>query len=301
MPVLLGSIGDRGNEVEARAAESSSASSSSTTEHAAGTSADALLDGTSVTGLLRAGPRADSSQAVGTVERFLGAADARPVDPIGGSSSPRDPLTGPDGEATPATEGPESTETDSSDADTNSADTNDAATSDAATSDAATSDAATSDAESDDPPSRASEPEEPEPDRPAPTTTAPPVPSTPAPTAPAPPEPPTAPAAPAPASPPAAASEPAGGEPTAAQWAALRQCEAWGDYTVVSGNGKYFGAYQFSQGTWDNVARQSGRSDLVGVRPSDASAADQDALALALWRSSGWSSWPSCGKKAAAA
>ncbi len=126
-----------------------------------------------------------------------------------------------------------------------------------------------------------------------------PPPSPPAPTTPPPPAP-TAAASPAPTEPTAPAPPPTG-EPTAAQWATLRQCEAWGNYTVVSGNGKYFGAYQFSQGTWDNIARASGRSDLVGVRPSDASPADQDALALSLWRISGWSSWPSCGKKAAVA
>ncbi len=111
----------------------------------------------------------------------------------------------------------------------------------------------------------------------------------------------TAPPATAPpaTAPPATAT--AAGEPTAAQWEALRQCEAWGSYTVVSSNGKYFGAYQFGQGTWDSVARSVGRTDLVGIRPSDASPSDQDALALALWRSSGWSSWPTCSTRAAGA
>ncbi|MDA3038802.1 MAG: transglycosylase family protein [Actinomycetota bacterium] len=153
---------------------------------------------------------------------------------------------------------------------------------------------------SDDSSSRTAEPEDLEPAPPTPTTTPPAPPTTPAPTAPAP----TAPkpnVPPATTAAPTPATEPTAGEPTAAQWESLRQCEAWGDYTVVSGNGRYFGAYQFSQGTWDNIARLSGRSDLVGVRPSGASPADQDAMALALWRSTGWSSWPSCGTKAAVA
>ncbi len=94
------------------------------------------------------------------------------------------------------------------------------------------------------------------------------------------------------------AEEPAassGGEPTADQWANLRQCESGGNYQIASSNGLYFGAYQFSIGTWDYVASSAGRDDLVGVVPSDASPGDQDSMALALWRSSGASPWPHCG------
>lgn len=39
------------------------------------------------------------------------------------------------------------------------------------------------------------------------------------------------------------------------------------------------GKYQFTQGTWDGVARMAGRRDLVGVAPYQASEADQDQLA----------------------
>ncbi len=39
----------------------------------------------------------------------------------------------------------------------------------------------------------------------------------------------------------------------AADWAALRECESGGNYGINTGNG-YFGAYQFSQSTWDWVA-----------------------------------------------
>lgn len=91
------------------------------------------------------------------------------------------------------------------------------------------------------------------------------------------------------------------GEPTAEQWRVLRECESGGDYTIVSANGLYHGAYQFFPDTWNGTARQAGRTDLVGVLPSQAAPADQDFLALVLWRDQGWSPWPSCGKKAAAA
>ena len=87
---------------------------------------------------------------------------------------------------------------------------------------------------------------------------------------------------------------PAGG-PSAAQWHALRQCESGNNYQAISPNRLYYGAYQFYQGTWDNTARNAGRSDLVGVRPDQASPADQDAMAHALYQSRGDRPWPHCG------
>lgn len=89
------------------------------------------------------------------------------------------------------------------------------------------------------------------------------------------------------------------GEPTPSQWAALRGCEASGDYGAVSANARYRGAYQFSQATWDWIAGLTSPS-LVGVDPAAANPADQDAMALALWHRRGWSSWPHCGALAAA-
>jgi hypothetical protein len=85
-----------------------------------------------------------------------------------------------------------------------------------------------------------------------------------------------------------------GGGPSAADWAALRDCEASGNYAIDTGNG-YFGAYQFSQATWDWVASLV-RPDLVGVVPSDASPGDQDALAFALYDMRGAAPWPTCGR-----
>jgi len=99
---------------------------------------------------------------------------------------------------------------------------------------------------------------------------------------------------------PAAEDAPAGPEaqlaPTSEQWAALRQCESSGSYTIVSSNGLYHGAYQFYQPTWNGIARQLGRTDLVDVPPSQASAADQDAFALRLWEQRGPQPWPVCGR-----
>jgi peptidoglycan endopeptidase LytE len=77
------------------------------------------------------------------------------------------------------------------------------------------------------------------------------------------------------------------GDPSAAQWAALRACESSGNYRVVSSNGLWHGAYQFTVGTWQGV----GGSGL----PELASRAEQDLRALLLWRDRGWSPWPVCG------
>ncbi len=87
---------------------------------------------------------------------------------------------------------------------------------------------------------------------------------------------------------------PAGG-PSAEAWAKLRDCEASGRYDAVNPAG-YYGAYQFNQGTWDSVAKSSGRNDLVGVNPAKASPADQDAMAFALYASRGAQPWPTCGR-----
>lgn len=74
-------------------------------------------------------------------------------------------------------------------------------------------------------------------------------------------------------------------------WACIRHYESdsSGGYAAI-GSGHY-GAYQFSQSTWDATARRHGRDDLVGVRPDQASAADQDQMARWLQQDSGWSQW----------
>ena len=83
--------------------------------------------------------------------------------------------------------------------------------------------------------------------------------------------------------------------PSDVQWEALRYCEATGNYGAVSPTGKYRGAYQFSVETWDWI------SDLyypylIGVDPADASVADQDRMAQALYDLRGRGQWPVCGR-----
>jgi hypothetical protein len=65
-------------------------------------------------------------------------------------------------------------------------------------------------------------------------------------------------------------------------WNRLRICESGNNYSTNTGNG-YYGAYQFDLGTWRGV----GGSGL----PSNASKAEQDSRARALYRARGWSPW----------
>lgn len=67
----------------------------------------------------------------------------------------------------------------------------------------------------------------------------------------------------------------------------IRACESGGDYGAVSSSGKYRGAYQFDQQTWESVG---GSGD-----PADASPAEQDQRAAALQQQRGSSPWPRCG------
>lgn len=93
----------------------------------------------------------------------------------------------------------------------------------------------------------------------------------------------------------AAANANAGSGSMGGGWAALRRCESGGNYGAVSSSGTYRGAYQFSRSTWNSVASRS-YPHLVGVDPAAAAPADQDAMAMALYRSSGSGPWPHCGK-----
>ena len=69
------------------------------------------------------------------------------------------------------------------------------------------------------------------------------------------------------------------------------QHESGGDYQVVSPNGQYMGAFQFSQPTWNDAAQLANRPTLVGVPPNQASKADQDTLAVALYSADGEQPW----------
>ena len=93
--------------------------------------------------------------------------------------------------------------------------------------------------------------------------------------------------APRPATPkPVTAAANAGGDELI--WQRLRNCEAGGRYNANSGNG-YYGAYQFSAGTW----RSLGFSGL----PHQASPEIQDQAARKLQARSGWGQWPACSRR----
>ena len=55
--------------------------------------------------------------------------------------------------------------------------------------------------------------------------------------------------------------------------------ETHGDPTATSNDNAHFGKYQFAQSTWDSIARDANRPNLVGVDPRNASVEDQDYLA----------------------
>ena len=66
----------------------------------------------------------------------------------------------------------------------------------------------------------------------------------------------------------------------------IAECESGGNPRAVSSGGTYRGKYQFSRGTWRGLG---GRGD-----PADASEAEQDRLALKLYRQRGNAPWPNC-------
>lgn len=79
-----------------------------------------------------------------------------------------------------------------------------------------------------------------------------------------------------------------------AQLARLRACESGGNYRAVSSSGRFRGAYQFDQATWNGVAARH-LPWLVGIDPIRVSTNEQDAMARALWSERGPAPWPVCG------
>ena len=69
--------------------------------------------------------------------------------------------------------------------------------------------------------------------------------------------------------------------------ASIRACESSGNYGAVSANGRYRGAYQFDQRTWQSGG---GAGD-----PAAASPAEQDSRAARLQSQRGSNPWPNCG------
>lgn len=78
----------------------------------------------------------------------------------------------------------------------------------------------------------------------------------------------------------------AAADPSSDQWLAVRMCESTNNYKINTGNG-YYGAYQFDLATWRSVGGAG--------YPHQASAAEQDARALMLYRMRGWQPW-SCAR-----
>jgi hypothetical protein len=68
---------------------------------------------------------------------------------------------------------------------------------------------------------------------------------------------------------------------------AIAVCESGGNYSADTGNG-FFGAYQFTQSTWESVGGTG--------NPAAASPAEQDKRAAMLYAQQGSSPWPACGQ-----
>jgi hypothetical protein len=66
----------------------------------------------------------------------------------------------------------------------------------------------------------------------------------------------------------------------------IAECESGGNPRAIGGGGRYRGKYQFSMATW---RAYGGEGD-----PVDASEAEQDRVALRLYRARGTSPWPNC-------
>jgi hypothetical protein len=64
-----------------------------------------------------------------------------------------------------------------------------------------------------------------------------------------------------------------------------------GGYGAVGGGGRYRGAYQFDQQTWNNNAAASGRLDLVGQDPAAVAPGAQDQVAADTYARRGSQPW----------
>jgi hypothetical protein len=117
------------------------------------------------------------------------------------------------------------------------------------------------------------------------TTEPPPPPPTTTTTAPPPPPPPTT----TTTAPPPAEESYAYDDPRSTQvWYDLADCEAWGDWSLDSGNG-YYGGLQFSLAAWEAVGGTG--------YPHEHSAAQQIEMGRRTHARQGWDAWPSCAEK----
>ncbi len=67
--------------------------------------------------------------------------------------------------------------------------------------------------------------------------------------------------------------------------------ESGGNYAALSPGGTYMGGFQFSQPTWNAAAQLAGMPQLVNVPPNQATPAEQDDLAIALYQADGQQPW----------
>lgn len=74
-----------------------------------------------------------------------------------------------------------------------------------------------------------------------------------------------------------------------AAWGALSLCESTGDFRAIGGNGRFFGAFQFTLASWR----------WVGMRgnPIDHPYAVQLEAARRLYARQGWEAWPVCARR----
>jgi hypothetical protein len=86
-----------------------------------------------------------------------------------------------------------------------------------------------------------------------------------------------------------------GGPTTDPQLPPFLQCvleaESGGDYQAVSPDGQYMGGFQFSQPTWNEAAQLAGMPQLINVPPNEATPAQQDDCAIALYDADGEQPW----------
>ena len=88
-----------------------------------------------------------------------------------------------------------------------------------------------------------------------------------------------------------------GGRPASPELlACIRHWESRGNYEAASRSGRYGGAYQFDQRTWDAVARRHWPEN-VGIAPSEATEEAQDFMAARLLEERGLRPWPTPRKR----
>jgi peptidoglycan hydrolase CwlO-like protein len=86
-------------------------------------------------------------------------------------------------------------------------------------------------------------------------------------------------------------STPSGDPPLPPFLQCVLQAESGGNYAAVSPGGTYMGGFQFSQATWNDAAELAGMPQLLNVPPNEATPADQNDMAIALYDADGEQPW----------